>query len=107
MRFLIATTFCLAFITSPIMAQETTAPAPSSKIMIEEPYAFATLPGSVNSAAFMVIKNEGDLDDKLIGVKSDVAKHTEIHENIIDPDDGHPRARNLWHANFRRYSKTL
>lgn len=95
MKFLSVLTIFFALIITPAIAQETTAPEPAAKITIEEPYAFATLPGSVNSAAFMVIKNNGDLDDKLIGVKSDVAKHTEIHENIIDPDDGRMMMRKI------------
>lgn len=57
-------------------------------IEIQNPYAFATLPGATTGAAFMVLKNTGDLDDKLIGAQSKVAEITEIHQNLIDPDDG-------------------
>jgi len=58
----------------------------SSSIQIEAPYAFATLPGAATGAAFMVIKNTG-LDDELIAANSMAANITEIHQNLIDPDD--------------------
>ena len=54
---------------------------------ISEAYSFATMPGANTGAAFMVIENTGDVDDILIGAKSRIAKITEIHQNIIDPDD--------------------
>lgn len=57
-------------------------------ILIEQPYGFATLPGTTNGAAFMVIKNIGSEDDKLTGLKARFAGISELHENIIDPDDG-------------------
>lgn len=56
-------------------------------IKIENPYAFATLPGASTGAAFMVIKNKDDAD-KLISASTPFAEITEIHENLIDPDDG-------------------
>ncbi len=57
-------------------------------IKIIDAYGFATLPGASTGAAFMVIKNTSDIDDKLISARSKVASITEIHENMIDPDDG-------------------
>jgi copper(I)-binding protein len=59
-----------------------------SIIEVQNPYAFATLPGATTGAAFMIIKNTGDMDDKLVGAQSKIAEITEIHQNIIDPDDG-------------------
>jgi len=56
-------------------------------IQIENPYAFATLPGASTGAAFMVIKNNGDAD-RLINASAPFAEITEIHQNLIDPDDG-------------------
>lgn len=90
-RFL-KTMLCLCLINAPAFAQELSQekakPAPSPDITIEQPYAFATMPGGETGAAFMILKNGGEADDSLIGAKSDVAQKTEIHENIIDPDDG-------------------
>lgn len=57
-------------------------------IHISTPYAFGTMPGATTGAAFMKIYNKGSEDDKLIKVKSKVAKINELHENLIDPDDG-------------------
>jgi hypothetical protein len=59
-----------------------------SPIKIEQPYAFATMPGGSTGAAFMIIHNEGEIDDRLINAQSNIAEITEIHENLIDPDDG-------------------
>lgn len=60
----------------------------SQTIEVSEPYAFATIPGARTAAAFMTIKNKGEVAEKLIGAESPVAGIVEIHENIIDPDDG-------------------
>lgn len=83
---------CLIFvaITKTVVAQEETTepPVPSANINIETAYAFATMPGSITGAVFMVLRNTGNIDDTLIDVKSDIATITEIHENLIDPDDG-------------------
>ncbi len=57
-------------------------------IHIFDTYAFATAPSAKSGAAFMMIENLSDKDDALIEAKSDVAEITEIHENLIDPDDG-------------------
>jgi len=57
-------------------------------IQIENAYGFATMPGARSGAAFMTIKNSGEENDALIEAKSDIAEHTELHENYVDPDDG-------------------
>lgn len=57
------------------------------QIQIKAPYAFATLPGASTGAAFMVIQNKND-GDKLIAANSNIAEITEIHQNLIDSDDG-------------------
>ncbi len=86
MSYFLKTLTCLLLITAPALAEEKTSLTP--EITIEQAYAFATMPGGETGAAFMVIKNSGNIDDTLIKAKSDVAKITEIHENFIDPDDG-------------------
>jgi|GEM_PF-1934749 len=57
-------------------------------IHIFDSYAFATAASAKSGAAFMVIENLSNKDDALIEAQSDVAEITEIHENLIDPDDG-------------------
>jgi len=64
-----------------------TKPSPAT-ITIDKAYAFATMPGATTGAAFMEIHNTGSQPDRLLGAQSDIAKITEIHENVIDPDDG-------------------
>lgn len=59
-----------------------------TNIEITDAYAFATMPGALTGAAFMQIKNISDVDDALIGVESNIAAINEIHQNMIDPDDG-------------------
>jgi copper(I)-binding protein len=58
-----------------------------STMVVEQAYAFATMPGQATGAAFMVIKNTAAIDDNLVDAKSKLAEITEIHENSIDPDD--------------------
>jgi len=95
MRTLIKTLTCLCLLAMPALAQEEQAAAPAPKIMVEQAYAFATMPGGETGAAFMVIKNAGDADDTLKKVKSSIAKRNEIHENAIDPDSGTMKMRKI------------
>lgn len=78
--------FALLFLMTMPMAHAQDASVPAIEII--SPYAFATAPGAMNGAAFMVIQNNTNADDTLIAAKSDVAAITEIHQNLIDPDDG-------------------
>lgn len=87
MPLFLALIIALVLIQAPAQAADTTT-VPTPHIEIEQLYAFATMPGGVTGAAFMTLKNTGDIDDVLIGVESDIAKITEIHENFINPDDG-------------------
>lgn len=43
------------------------------------------VPGE-RGAAYMIIRNGGDIDDALIGASSDVATATEVHESKMDGD---------------------
>lgn len=51
----------------------------AAQIEIQNAWVMATAPGAPTGAAYMVIKNNGSTDDKLISVKSDVTKKTGIH----------------------------
>lgn len=48
-------------------------------ITIEDAYARSSGITAKSGAAFFVIHNSGDADDRLIGVRSDIAKVTELH----------------------------
>jgi len=77
------------FITAACLPEKETMETTNTPVIeIETPYAFATMPGAATGAAFMVLNNISDFDDALISVESDIAEITEIHQNIIDPDDG-------------------
>lgn len=53
-------------------------------IEIHDPYARSSNP--MAGAAFMVIHNHGEVDDRLVSVTSDVAARTELHTHIEDAD---------------------
>jgi copper(I)-binding protein len=54
-------------------------PALAGDIMVQDSYARASTAMSKSGAAFMVLMNEGDQDDRLIGASSDVAMRVELH----------------------------
>lgn len=54
-------------------------PATAQEIEIHEPYARSASPMAKSGAAFMVIRNVGDADDRLIGVESPAARKVELH----------------------------
>lgn len=53
-------------------------------IHIEDPYARASTPNAMSAAAFMVIVNETDTDDRLIAAASDAAQRVELHTHLMD-----------------------
>lgn len=67
----------------------------TDEIIVKEVYAFATAPNAKTGAVFMTIKNKTSVNDKLIEAQSDVAEITEIHQNLIDPDDGEMMMRKV------------
>ena len=80
---LILSTLLTAYTVISAQAEQTINP-----ITIIDAYAFATPTGSKTGAAFMIIHNASTEEDYLVDVNSDVARINEIHENILDPDDG-------------------
>lgn len=54
-------------------------PALGQEIEIHDPYARSASPMARTGAAFMVIHNHGDADDRLIGVASPAAEKVELH----------------------------
>lgn len=87
LRALVAAAFMM-IAAQPALAFEYSNDNAGLPLQIENAYAFATMPGATTGAAFMIIHNKGSEDDKLLEAKSNVAEITEIHENMIDPDDG-------------------
>ena len=64
-------------------------------IKVDQPYSFGTMPGAKTGAAFMTLTNKGAEEDSLIAAKSSVAEITEVHQNLIDPDDGKMMMRRI------------
>lgn len=58
-----------------------------SRIEIDDPYARAAGVTAQAGAAFMVIRNTGDSDDRLIAATSDAARRVELHTHRQD-DNG-------------------
>ncbi len=54
------------------------------KIVVKDPWVREVPPVSTMSAAFMEIYNEGDEEDYLIGVETDVARVAELHTTIME-----------------------
>lgn len=55
-----------------------------SGIEVHDPYARASTMMSTSGAAFMMIHSHSDEDDRLIGVRSDIAEKTELHTHLED-----------------------
>ncbi len=68
---------------------------PEKNLEVKHAQAFATMESSKTAAAFMVFNNKTKRDRTLIGAQSDIAEITEIHENLIDPDDGKMMMRKI------------
>jgi copper(I)-binding protein len=83
MKLLSALCFAMALLTVPAAAE-----TDAQGVSVTGPYAFATMPGSQTGAIFMTINNGGAQADRLVGVKSKIAGTTELHQNVVDPDDG-------------------
>lgn len=74
-------TTILATLTAAVMA----VPAFAEGVMkIEDAYARSGGKAAKAGAAFMMIQNQGEEDDRLIGVTSDVAVRVELHTHKVD-----------------------
>jgi copper(I)-binding protein len=73
-------------------------PATAQEIHILDPYARSASPMAKTGAAFMLIENIGDADDRLIGAASPAAKMVQLHTHreeggvmkMIHVEDGFP-----------------
>lgn len=55
-------------------------------VTVEDPYVRAVPPGQKNSAAFMLLGNQGDTDVTLQQATSDAAEAVELHEHVVEDD---------------------
>ncbi|MCR8550665.1 copper chaperone PCu(A)C [Salipiger sp. P9] len=58
-----------------------------AEIVVQDAYARSSMMGAKTGAAFMVIENTGDEDDRLVSASSDAAMKVELHTHIAD-DNG-------------------
>jgi copper(I)-binding protein len=68
-----------AFTALAAFALTLAAPAMAQEIHVLDPYARSASPMAKTGAAFMLIENIGDADDRLIGVSSPAAKMVQLH----------------------------
>ncbi len=54
------------------------------EVVIHDPWARASLGASGTSAAYMTIEVTGDHPDRLIGAASPIAKHAQLHAEVMD-----------------------
>lgn len=75
-RLITAALACASLVTLPAFAD--------SAIKVEDPYVRLVPGGTPNTGAFMVIKNGGSADRKLLKAESPAAKTVELHNHIND-----------------------
>ena len=61
-------------------------PALADGIMVHDAYARSSGKSAKSGAAFMVLMNQGDSDDRLISAQSDIAKRVELHTHKENAD---------------------
>ena len=59
-------------------------PVFAGEIMIKDPYVRSSTPNSVTGAAFFIIMNDSDSNDRLIAAATDVAGRVELHTHTED-----------------------
>jgi len=73
------------FIAAMVLASMGLAQAQStSTIVVQSLWARATPPGAKTGAVYLVLKNNGDADDELIGVETPIAAIAGLHAEIMD-----------------------
>jgi copper(I)-binding protein len=76
----------------------------AKEIDIDNPYARATPPHTVNSATFFNIVNNTDKNVELVAAKSDVAERTELHNHVNE--DGMMKMRQVEKVMINAHGQT-
>lgn len=71
-------------LSAALMTGLLTSTAAWADIMVKDAYARSSTPNSKTGAAFMMLMNHGEADDRLISASSDVSKRVELHTHIED-----------------------
>lgn len=61
-------------------------PALADNVMVMDAYARAASPNAKSGAAFMTLHNTGEVDDRLIAVRTDAAKRVALHTHTETGD---------------------
>ena len=69
------------WMSAALIAVSLAAPA-AAEMIVEDAYARSSSPKAKAGAAFMILKNTGDTEDRLIAAKSVAAKRVELHTHI-------------------------
>lgn len=93
------------FLSKSIMALAATTflalPAVADSIMVMDPYARSASPAAKSGAAFMVLHNMSEQDDRLIAARSEAAQRVELHTHketgdgimqMVEVEEGFPVA---------------
>ena len=87
LRALIAVVLYCITITAP----GATEPVIAGNLIIEQPWARASIGTSRPGAAYLTIRNQGMVPDKLVSVSTEAAARAEVHETVTE--DGLTRMR--------------
>jgi copper(I)-binding protein len=66
----------------------------SAEILVEDAYLRSATPNAKSAAAFMLLKNTGEEEDRLVSVTSDIATRVELHTHSED-ENGVMRMREI------------
>ena len=58
----------------------------AGELEVTHPYATPSRPGQPNGAAWFGVVNSGDAADRIVDVRANVGKHTEIHDMTMEND---------------------
>ncbi|MGB0661080.1 MAG: copper chaperone PCu(A)C [Mangrovicoccus sp.] len=71
-------------LTAALITASLSLPALADGLTITDPYARSAGKMAKAGAAFMVLENTGDTDDRLVAAASDIAAKVELHTHIAD-----------------------
>lgn len=80
LRTLIAATLCCVAIAAPRAAE----PLVAGDLMVERPWARASIGTSRPGAVYLTIRNDGTEPDALVAVSTEAAETAEVHETVTE-----------------------
>ncbi|GHD68906.1 copper chaperone PCu(A)C [Jeongeupia chitinilytica] len=77
-------TFCCGLVLAALSLTANAHEYKAGDLFIHHPWTRATPPGAQNAGVFLLVKNNGDTADQLIGVETDAADKAELHQMKLD-----------------------